>query len=355
MRVNADQRKRLMAAGRFGMGPLVQMGMVKPVEVPVPVQAVLSGTPSRREGGGSVSSSAGAGKKGDTWRKLHEDDGLADLEAFLAPKRRPPAARPESAAAAPAAPAAAAGNAAAGRAGEEQPIAAAKLAVKMAPRRATAQVVMDPLLDPEEVRATASSAGARAKAAPFQAIQGPTVEEVRQLQQLHERASSHAVLTPALEAAIEALRDEELRRAKKEEKRRREEWRKAYQEEKAKRKKSALAKNPEADLESDGDSVSSDASDSLEKKRRFEVGGPVLQKMDNEQKKFWSETVKGRVSHDNKGFTDADLEQRFNAQQAASAGESLMTESEVLAMLKGNGKEKGKDKPKKKDKVKDRR
>lgn len=41
------------------------------------------------------------------------------------------------------------------------------------------------------------------------------------------------------------------------------------------------------------------------------------------------------MSNDYKGFSDADLDRRFGLQQAGmAAGEKLMTEEEVLAMLK---------------------
>merc|ERR1719433_380624 len=45
------------------------------------------------------------------------------------------------------------------------------------------------------------------------------------------------------------------------------------------------------------------------------------------------ESVKGKVSNANKGFTDADLEKRFGPRESASSN-SLMTEQEVLAMMK---------------------
>lgn len=45
------------------------------------------------------------------------------------------------------------------------------------------------------------------------------------------------------------------------------------------------------------------------------------------------ENVRGKVSNANKGFTDADLERRFGPRETVSSG-SLMTEQEVMAMLR---------------------
>uniref|UniRef100_A0A7S4WIJ5 Uncharacterized protein n=1 Tax=Alexandrium monilatum TaxID=311494 RepID=A0A7S4WIJ5_9DINO len=45
------------------------------------------------------------------------------------------------------------------------------------------------------------------------------------------------------------------------------------------------------------------------------------------------ESVKGKVSNANKGFTDADLERRFGPRETLPAG-GLMTEEEVLAIMK---------------------
>jgi len=45
------------------------------------------------------------------------------------------------------------------------------------------------------------------------------------------------------------------------------------------------------------------------------------------------ESVKGKVSNANKGFTDAELERRFGPREVGSAS-SLMTEEQVLAMMR---------------------
>jgi len=57
-------------------------------------------------------------------------------------------------------------------------------------------------------------------------------------------------------------------------------------------------------------------------------------------KKMVIESVKGKVSHAYKGFTDADLERRFGARMEASSS-ALMSEEEALAMINKEKKEKG--------------
>lgn len=69
----------------------------------------------------------------------------------------------------------------------------------------------------------------------------------------------------------------------------------------------------------------------------------AVMKENETKRQHWGESVKGRVSSDYKGLTDAELERRF-ASGGGNASEKLMTEQEVLAMLrKGkDGKEKKK-------------
>eukprot|EP00434_Breviolum_minutum_P018960 symbB.v1.2.016719.t2/scaffold1271.1/size203481/9 len=69
----------------------------------------------------------------------------------------------------------------------------------------------------------------------------------------------------------------------------------------------------------------------------------AVMKENETKRQHWGESVKGRVSSDYKGLTDAELERRF-ASPGGNASEKLMTEQEVLAMLrKGkDGKEKKK-------------
>mmetsp|Transcript_98434 Transcript_98434/g.293948 ORF Transcript_98434/g.293948 Transcript_98434/m.293948 type:complete len:355 (-) Transcript_98434:91-1155(-) len=53
------------------------------------------------------------------------------------------------------------------------------------------------------------------------------------------------------------------------------------------------------------------------------------------------ESVKGKVSHANKNLTDADLERRFPMHDSAGGSGSLMTEAEVLRLIRKERKEKG--------------
>mmetsp|Transcript_104815 Transcript_104815/g.163414 ORF Transcript_104815/g.163414 Transcript_104815/m.163414 type:complete len:382 (+) Transcript_104815:65-1210(+) len=356
MRVNMDQRKRLMAAGRFGIGPLVQMGMVEKKEYPEPLPFAALGAPgSFALDGPRQPPSRGSEQeqRKQAFRKLHADDGLEDLNAFLAPtlKRRPPASRDKTAV--PVA-ASVTGLARPPKEGEDT---TRKLVTRLAPRPPP-EADPEPALSPDRVRATASTAGARPKAATFKARQGPTIEEVRKLQRRYDEKASQdkfngAYWSRALEVAIEDLRMEEVRRARKEERRRRDEWRKTWKEEKKRKTTPSKTKQEDEEEEASGGSCSGSSGDSGDsaKRRRFKEAGLSAKQMDDEQRRFWGETVKGRVSNVNKGFTDADLEQRFKSQQAAAASENLMTESQVIALMKA--KDKGKDKVKRKEKPKD--
>lgn len=53
------------------------------------------------------------------------------------------------------------------------------------------------------------------------------------------------------------------------------------------------------------------------------------------------ESVKGKVSHANKNLTDADLERRFQLHDTSRDGGSLMTEEEVLRLIRKERKERG--------------
>lgn len=58
-----------------------------------------------------------------------------------------------------------------------------------------------------------------------------------------------------------------------------------------------------------------------------------------DQKRIWSEPIKGQVSNNNRGMSDAELDRRFGAPGAATGaasqgGKPLLTEEEVLKMLR---------------------
>jgi len=389
MRVNANQRKMLMAAGRFGIGPLASAGGAsrKDFQEAPSAMAPISHTPAavsrenreRPPGGGSAGSGSGGRRDKDArqqaWRKLHEDDGLDDVSVFLAaPKRRPGAMRTQASTPATASSMGAVamnrwGGVDVGvrKAEEPEPFLPTPMEPKMELKMSMRQVFSKAVEEPESIpsaipvstvpRASASGRGARPKAASFKALTGPTVEDVRQLQLLCESSGHSSTVSPALQAAIDELHDEELRRAKRDEKRRREEWRKAHRREKQKKQPAPAKTQPEAEEDSKDDAdESADESSSGEKRPRIGQDVSIAAKMDTEQRKFWAQKVKGCVSNDNKGFTDADLEKRLRAQEAqlASGKGQLMSEKQVLALMKGGSKEKVKDKVKKKEKTKDR-
>lgn len=60
-----------------------------------------------------------------------------------------------------------------------------------------------------------------------------------------------------------------------------------------------------------------------------------------EYRNFVADSVKGKVSHDNKGFTDAELERRFNLDQQSSSSRWMMSEQEALALVRQEKKDRG--------------
>lgn len=93
-----------------------------------------------------------------------------------------------------------------------------------------------------------------------------------------------------------------------------------------KKKKKGKGEDEEAD---GGDDDWSDeqpvAQPSKEERKQARDGGAY--------KNMVVESVKGKVSNDYKGFTDADLERRFGAHGSSSAG-GLMSEEQALALIK---------------------
>jgi len=125
----------------------------------------------------------------------------------------------------------------------------------------------------------------------------------------------------------EKRKKEEEEKQKEEKKRRKEEEKRKKQEEKEKKK--------DKEESEDGKSGSSDD----EKKKEAAANFKQVMKGDETKRMHWGESVKGRVSSDYKGMTDAELEKRFQSSSSKS-GEKLMTEQEVLAMLKKSNKSK---------------
>jgi len=139
----------------------------------------------------------------------------------------------------------------------------------------------------------------------------------------------------------ERLRAEEQRQREENEKRK-EERRKIRQEEKKRRREqkarervnlrgSAELSEDEEDLEGQDDSSAEEQRCRPEQRGGFKE----VFRGDGAKRVHWGESVKGRVSNDYKGFSDADLDRRFNLQtQQQQSGEKLMTEAEVLAMMR---------------------
>jgi len=105
-----------------------------------------------------------------------------------------------------------------------------------------------------------------------------------------------------------------------------------------KRRKEAKARRAQANERAEEEMDDWDSSEERRKKRRLErpERPSVVQIVQDPAKRnFWGQSVRGVVSGDYKGFSDAALERRFMAQQSsAGAGEKLMSEAEVMALLK---------------------
>jgi len=178
----------------------------------------------------------------------------------------------------------------------------------------------------QEVEEEAAGAVERERQAQAEAVFASEKERARQEEDKRRREA-------------ERKRQEE-EKVLQEEERKREERRKLRQEEKNRRKEEKAARRQENG--DDGVDEDQDDRDSSEDERRHRKrpGGILREalKDDGAKRMHWGESVKGRVSNDYKGMSDADLERRFQAQQSASSGEKLMTEAEVLAMLKSGRK-----------------
>lgn len=105
-----------------------------------------------------------------------------------------------------------------------------------------------------------------------------------------------------------------------------------------KRRKEAKARRAQANERAEEEMDDWDSSEERRKKRRLEKperSSVVQIVQDPAKRNFWGQSVRGVVSGDYKGFSDAALERRFMAQQSsAGAGEKLMSEAEVMALLK---------------------
>lgn len=174
-------------------------------------------------------------------------------------------------------------------------------------------------------------------------------KEQVEVDQQKERENEEAAAEERARLEEERRREEE-ERERQEEERRREARRRARREEKMRRKeqKKRLRAEEEGEppaQEDEDDSVDDDLDEDAERRRRQQAPskGFFSQafKGNQQQRALWSEPIKGHVSNNYKGTSDADLERRFRLIGGGqSAGEKLMTEEEVLAMLR-NRKSKG--------------
>lgn len=96
-----------------------------------------------------------------------------------------------------------------------------------------------------------------------------------------------------------------------------------------------------ASSESDGARSSDNESDVGSKIRRKQE--PVTEERRQAEVAYATFRVKGEVSRDNKGMTDADLERRFPGDKRSAVGvdSSLMSEKEALAMIRKERHDKG--------------
>lgn len=299
--VNKEQRKRLIAAARLGgiPNPLKQLGLKEPVDSPR-----RSRTRSRSP------------RRPATWPTAVEATPASGAGPLALTGGAP--ARPARAPPRPAAPS---------RSKDEE----------------------DPDLD-------SFLAGGRAIMAKAKAMGAARREQVAREQENREARDVQQQRESEEAAAAERIRLDELRRKQEEEREREEEEmrrearRRARREEKLRRKeqKKRLRAEEEEELEPEEDDSAEEVHQDEEAERRRQAQRPGFFsqafKGNQQQRALWSEPIKGHVSNHYKGTSDADLERRFRLIGAGGQGvggnEKLMTEEEVLAMLR-NRKSKG--------------
>lgn len=141
----------------------------------------------------------------------------------------------------------------------------------------------------------------------------------------------------------ERRRQEEEERQRLEEEVKREERRRVRAEERRKRKEEKQKYREQTRREEERDDCSSDEEEEAQRRpvpsTEAKAGRLVREAFRGDggdaKRLHWGYSVKGKVSNDYRGFSDADLDRRFNQQMAASSSrEKLMTEAEVLSMLK---------------------
>jgi len=302
MGVTMDQRRRLMMASKLGLGPLGQLSVQSEDR---------SRSPSRQPSPPTVSSQASA------------------LVAFAPGGHMVPAQNAE-----------AAKRRLADQAARARAISKGGNAVKAM----TSAVVQ---AREEEEDLDSFLAGGRKMA-----VQAAKVMEdkrkklvIEQASQENLQKSADAARRAEAERQAQERKEAEARQRQEDERRKREEERQREeekQEERRRRKEEEKRrKREEKEKSKDSDEADAGRTDKV-------ASGPgglfkAVMKENETKRQHWGESVKGRVSSDYKGLTDAELERRF-ASPGGNASEKLMTEQEVLAMLrKGkDGKEKKK-------------
>lgn len=164
----------------------------------------------------------------------------------------------------------------------------------------------------------------------------------RERQKREEREAFHAAERDRKrDEEQEQMKKEEEQRQQAEEERKREARREARRREKLRRKEEKRrqkAEEDDDDWSEEEDEPKRVESPEQEMQRRMTSKGFFSQayKGNEEQRKIWSEPIKGQVSNNYKGFTDAELDRRFGPPGggAGNGGQKLMTEEEVLAILR---------------------
>lgn len=306
-----DQRKRLMMAAKFGLGPLQQLGL----------------DPKKNEGQDKRSRSRSP-------QRMLPAPGL---------KTPPPPPLPlEGAPTSSSSRAMASASSDGPRVLRQPMIRAAQPAAGPMPGDEDDQDVNSFLAGGRAMAVNAQRAqqAARARVVETQALSAASAERDRQRKAEDEHAEQRRLEDQRREKEREKLRLEE-KRLEEEEERRREEKRKVRAEEKRRRKEDKAKQREqarrEAGLDAEEDVAERDSSEEAERRQlRPNPGGVFKEAFRGDMKKrnHWGESVKGRVSNDYKGFSDADLDRRFGLQQQSNAAENLMTEAQVLAMLR---------------------
>lgn len=288
MGVTMDQRRRLMMASKLGLGPLSQLGAGPPG---LEDKESRSRSPPPGRGGSQVAPPSAL-------VALAPGGHLVPAQSAHNAKRR-----------------------LADQAARAHAISRGGMAVK-----AMASAVVKAREDEEDL--DSFLAGGR-----HTAVQ---VRQEKQKKLVFEQANLEKAQKSADEARRRAEEREALERLQAEEKRRQDEVRRRKEDEKRKEeeKQEEKRRRKEEKRKKREDEDEAAASAEADRKEKHSSGHFKAVMKENESKRqHWGESVKGRVSSDYKGLTDAELERRFGATQSSSQ-EKLMTEQEVLAMLR---------------------